>query len=67
MTAFAEPLSVTVHDPDHSVGESRYVLVGLSSRNRLLVVVHAEQPAQIRIINARPATRWERHAYEEEV
>lgn len=65
MTAFADPLSVTTHDPDHSVGEARYVLIGLSSRNRLLVVAHAEQSAQIRIISARPPTRRERHAYEE--
>ena len=66
MTAFADPFSVTVHDPNHSVYEARYVLVGLSSRGRLLVVAHAELPAQIRIISARPATRRERHAYEEE-
>jgi hypothetical protein len=42
--AFADPLSVTVHDPEHSADEARYVLVGLSSRSRLLVVVHVEQP-----------------------
>ncbi len=38
MTAFADPLSVTIPDPDHSVTEERFLLVGLSSRQRLLVV-----------------------------
>ena len=66
MTAFADPLSVTIPDPDHSIDEARYLLVGSSLRHRLLVVAHIEQPEQIRIISARPATRRERHDYEEE-
>ena len=65
-TAFADPLSLTVRDLAHSAAESRYLLVGRSQRGRLLVVAHAEEGDQIRIINARPATRRERHAYEEE-
>ena len=66
ITAFADPLSVTIPDPDHSAGEMRYVLIGLSTRRRLLVVAHAERGDQIRIISARPTTRRERHDYEEE-
>ena len=66
MTAFADPLSVTIADPDHSLGEARYILAGLSTRGRLLVVAHADEGTQIRLISARPATRRERHAYEEE-
>ena len=65
MTAFADPLSVTIPDPDHSTDEERFLLVGQSARGRLLVVAHAERANQIRIISARPATRRERHAYEE--
>ena len=65
-TAFADPLSVTVADPDHSVGEQRFVLIGISHRRRLLVVAHTERGDTIRIINARPATRHERRSYEEE-
>ncbi|MDO8665080.1 MAG: BrnT family toxin [Gemmatimonadales bacterium] len=66
LTAFADPLSVTVLDPDHSAREERSLLVGLSERRRLLVVAHAEKGTQIRIINARPATRAERETYEED-
>ena len=65
-TAFEDVLSITVPDPGHSNDESRFVLVGRSRRGRLLVVAHAENRDEIRIISARPATRRERHAYEEE-
>ena len=65
-TAFADPLSLTIPDPAHSGGELRWILVGRSQRRRLLVVAHADEGDQIRIISARPATRRERHAYEEE-
>ena len=65
-TAFADPLSVTVSDPDHSdTHESRYILIGLSDRGRLLVVSHTERDTTIRLISARTATRSERQQYEE--
>ena len=51
-TAFADPLSLTVPDPDHSIEEDRFVLLGLSYRGRLLVVVHTERGDNIRIISA---------------
>jgi hypothetical protein len=65
-TAFADPLSLTIPDPDHSVGEARFVLIGQSERRRLVVVAHVERGDLIRIISARPATRRERKTYEEE-
>jgi uncharacterized protein len=66
VTAFADALSVTVPDPDHSAAaEARYILVGRSAEGRLLVVSHAERGTAIRIISARPATRRERAQYEE--
>jgi hypothetical protein len=65
-TAFADPLSITVSDPDHSFDEERFVLVGMSRGGRLLVVAHTERRGNIRLINARKATRQERKAYEEE-
>jgi uncharacterized protein len=65
-TAFGDPLSITIHDPEHSGShEERYALLGLSHRNRLLVVVHVERGDNIRIISARPATRRERKDHEE--
>jgi uncharacterized DUF497 family protein len=54
---------VTVADPDHSEGEERYVIVGFSSRRRLLVVSHAEQDENVRIISARRANARERRIY----
>jgi uncharacterized DUF497 family protein len=59
-------LSVTVPDPDHSEGESRFILVGLTLQGRLVVVAHVEVQDSIHIINARLATRAERRDYEEE-
>ena len=64
-TAFGDPLSITVPDPAHSVGEARYILIGRSTVSRVLVVVHLERGVCIRLISARLATRRERHAYDE--
>ena len=64
-TAFGDPLSFTIPDPDHSPDESRYILLGTSAEGRLLVVVHTEEGDTIRVISARPAGRAERRTYEE--
>jgi len=64
-TAFVDNLSLTGRDPDHSIGEHRFVTFGMSTRNRVLVVSHTERGGKIRIISARPATRTERKIYEE--
>ena len=39
-TAFGDPLSITIPDPDHSFGEARFILLGVSFQGRLVVVVH---------------------------
>jgi uncharacterized DUF497 family protein len=65
-TVFADPLSLTFPDPDHSVGEDRYVTVGLSNSDWLLIVAHTDRASRIRIISARKATRRERKIYESE-
>jgi uncharacterized DUF497 family protein len=65
VTAFYDPLSRTIVDPDHTTEELRFLLIGLSSRGRLLVIAHADLGDQIRIISARLATRRERWTYEE--
>ena len=64
-TAFGDPLSLTIDDPDHSDDEERFILLGQSFAGRLLVVVHAHRHERIRIISARIATRKERRSYEE--
>jgi len=63
-TVFGDSLAVTVSDPDHSVGEERFITIGQSSSGRLLVVCHIEQGDTIRIISARRATAHERKDYE---
>jgi uncharacterized DUF497 family protein len=66
-TVFADPLSLTVPDPDHSELEHRLIILGHSRQDKLLVVVHTERGDNIRIISARPASRRERKDYEENV
>lgn len=64
VTVFYDPLSATFDDLDNSVGEYRFITIGLSSRDRLIVVAHAERGESLRIINARPATAHERKNHE---
>ena len=66
ITVFGDPLSVLISDPDHSRGEKRYLLLGTSNRQRLLVVASAERSPRTRVISARRANRRERRKYEEE-
>ncbi|MGH7827298.1 MAG: BrnT family toxin [Candidatus Binatia bacterium] len=65
-TVFSDPLSTEFPDPDHSHDEQRYIIIGMSRRDRILVVAHTEEGDTIRIISARRATRPERRFYEEE-
>ncbi len=65
-TVFGDLLALLMNDPDHSLEEERYLLLGMSIRQRLLVVAFAERPPLTRIISARRATRTERRGYEEE-
>lgn len=63
-TVFADPLAITFSDPDHSLGEHRFLTFGHSKMKQLLVVVHTERHGKTRIISARRATRYERTIYE---
>jgi uncharacterized DUF497 family protein len=64
-TVFEDEEALIIPDPEHSHGEERFVLLGLSSALRVLVVVHCERHdgAVIRIISARKADRAERADY----
>jgi uncharacterized protein len=64
-TVFADPFASTIYDPDHSDDEDRYLSLGLSSENRVLVVSFTDRDEKIRIISARVASRRERKQYEE--
>jgi len=65
-SVFADSLGRLISDPDHSEDEERFILMGVSSRLRLLIVCHCEKDENsIRIISARKADRFERKKYEE--
>lgn len=64
VTVFYDPLAATFNDPDHSVGEERFLTVGYSFRGRLLVVSYAEAATIIKIISARRTTAKERRRHE---
>ena len=63
-TVFGDPLAITFNDPDHSIGEQRFLTFGHSSTNQLMAVVHTERLGKTRIISARRATKQEREIYE---
>lgn len=65
-TAFGDPLSITIGDPDHSDTEDRLILLGVTFRGRLVVVVHTDRGEVVRLISARLAIRRERQSYEQE-
>jgi len=64
-TVFEDERALLLHDPDHSVEEDRYLLLGLSARMRVLLVVHVHREADdvIRIVSARTASARERGQY----
>ncbi|MFN8977883.1 MAG: BrnT family toxin [Gemmatimonadaceae bacterium] len=64
-TVFEDDEALLIPDPEHSIGEERFVLLGLSAALRVLVVVHCERldGEAIRIISARKADRAERATY----
>lgn len=64
-TVFGDPLSLTIPDPAHSHAEDRFIVIGSSALQKLLVVAHTDRGDNIRIISARRATKRERKSYEE--
>ena len=64
-TVFDDPLYVDFYDPDHSVDEHRYLIIGTSSAGHLLIVSYTERDDIVRLISAREVTLGERQVYEE--
>ncbi|NLZ97159.1 MAG: BrnT family toxin [Candidatus Magasanikbacteria bacterium] len=64
-TAFFDENGLLLSDPDHSIDEDRFILLGKSYKLHLLVVCHCyrESDDVIRIISARKATKNERDQY----
>ena len=65
-TVFYDEEALLLDDPDHSINEDRFVLLGLSANLRVLLVVHSYrgEDETIRIISARKANTTERSMYE---
>jgi uncharacterized protein len=66
-SVFDDPLFLTFADPEHSLQEQRFLIMGESARGKLLVVSYTERKNTTRLISARPVTRKERKAYESEL
>ena len=64
-TVFDDPLFITFLDEEHSIDEERYITLGLSRTNDLLLIAHTDREGTIRIISARKATKNERRFYKE--
>ena len=64
-SVFDDPMFITVIDEKHSSDEERYIPIGLSNKNSLLLVAHTERNEGVRIISARKATKNEEKFYEE--
>jgi uncharacterized DUF497 family protein len=66
-SVFSDPHARVFHDPEHSEEEERFILLGVSSALRPLVVVHCyrESASVVRIISARKAIKKEVRFYEE--
>ncbi len=63
-TAFEDEEALLIPDPEHSVAEERFVLLGVSGASRLLIVIHCQRgPDIIRLLSARKAERTERAPY----
>ena len=63
---FLDPLALTFDDPDHSGDERRFITIGVTTKQRVVFVSHADgNDDRIRIISARETTRRERYDYEE--
>ena len=63
-TVLGDPLAITIDDPDHSQNEQRFLTTGLSKRQRLIILAHADRGGRVRIITAREAAPAERNQYE---
>ncbi len=69
-TIFTDPFLITLPDEEHSEKEDRFISIGTSKNEKILLVVHLEKQLTtknilIRIISCRKATPAERKLYEE--
>jgi uncharacterized protein len=65
-TVWTDEWALIATDLEHSVGEEREWIIGVSHWDNLLVVVFTQRGERIRVISARPATKRERERYVEQ-
>ena len=65
-SVFGDAMAYTFADPDHSVGEARWLTFGMSGRGRVIAVIYTERRGKVRLISTRVATKNERKIYEED-
>ena len=70
-TIFDDQFLITFPDEFHSLEEERFISIGYSSNNRILLVVHTERSENedeiiVRIISCRKAMALEREIYEQQ-
>lgn len=65
-SVFYDEYARLIGDPEHSLDEERFALLGMSAQLKVLVVCHCYRDSQgeVRVISARKATKKERHQYE---
>lgn len=64
-SVFYDEQALLIDDPDHSIEEERFIILGFSNQANLLVVCHCYRASEtvIRIISARKATNKEKNQY----
>ena len=65
-TVFTDSNAILFDDPEHSLDEERFIMLGFSNQSRMLIVCHCcrgENADIIRIISARKATKNEQKQY----
>lgn len=63
-TVWNDFFNIDLFDDEHSEGERRFLMVGESAQNRLLIVSYTERENKVRIISARELTAKEKRDYE---
>ena len=53
-SVFGDPMAYTFVDPDHSIGEERWLMFGLSGIGRILAVIYTHRKGNYRIIQRTP-------------
>ncbi|HEV7763620.1 MAG TPA: BrnT family toxin [Thermoanaerobaculia bacterium] len=65
-TVFRDAYALHVHDGAHAWDEERFIIIGMSARERVLMVVYVERTEMtLPLVSARPAQLRERRSYEE--